>query len=193
MSSMSTKTYSQLAAIAVLTAGATAVCAGTAYAGPAVAAAPTVRGLDHNVHYAARIDDRAVVATLDNGTFAQNGDGTEVLVRDRDGVVVGRVPLAYRMHGRNFGLQSTIGGGGRTLTLAAVGAPRPGRADKDAAAKQFADSAADLARHQYNAGVGALIGLGAGILIGLLFFGVGAIPGAIIGAGLGALIGWTLP
>lgn len=181
------KSATQFAATALLAIGATTITAGTAHATPVIQ--PALHGTDRGVTYVTHVDagHAGVTTTLDAGTFSLAADARSVSVSDRAGTVVATLPMAFRVADRTFRLAPSIDSAGRTLTLTPVGAtpaaPQP----------QFVDAAADLARHQYNAGVGALIGLGIGILIGGLGYLVGAIPGAIIGAGIGALIGWATP
>jgi hypothetical protein len=184
----------KFAAIALLTIGATAITAGSVYAAPA-ATAPAAIGQQGAVSYSSKVgaDGRGVVSTVTAGKFTLASDAKAVTVSDPAGAVIATLPMAFQVAGQKFSLVPTITDAGRTLALAPVGTPAASPAQQATAQHQFVDAAADLARHQYNAGVGALIGLGVGILIGLFFFGVGAIPGSIIGAGIGALIGWSCP
>lgn len=185
--------FTKFTATALLAIGATLVTAGSVSAAPVTR---TVTGHQDGVRYATGVtaDGSAIATTLTAGHFSVSGDRKSVTITNSAGTVIASLPMAYQVAGQKFALTPVVSGQGRTLTLAPAGTPVATPAQKAAAQTQFVDKAADdIARHQYNAGVGALIGLGIGILIGLFFFGVGAIPGAVIGAGLGALIGWALP
>ncbi|RMI30358.1 hypothetical protein [Nocardia stercoris] len=190
---------SKLVATALLATSATAITTVTAYAQdfPAdpQAAPSSFHGSEAGMSYTTALDPAGgrVVATLDEGRFTLADDGDSVIVTDPAGTVMATVPLAVQVAGQPYALRPSIENDGRTMALAPIGAPLLDPAALDRAQLHYADEAADLARHQYNAGVGALIGLGVGLLAGVWFFFVGAIPGAVIGAGIGALIGWFLP
>jgi hypothetical protein len=187
---------SKAAAIACLIIGSLGLTAGIVHAQPAVPPS-TVDGTDLGLHYAMTLDPDAgtVRATIDEGKFTLSPDTKVVMVTDPSGAVLATLPMAVRAVGQpgKTALIPRVDPSGRTLTLTPLGArPQPLQV-RDQARAQYVDAAADLARHQYNAGVGALIGLGVGILIGIWFLVVGAIPGGLIGAGIGALIGYCLP
>ncbi|NUS44645.1 MAG: hypothetical protein HOQ24_13280, partial [Mycobacteriaceae bacterium] len=126
------------------------------------------------------------------GRFAAADNGRTVTVADGTGRIVERLPMAYRADGRTFPLRASVEHNGSQLRLTPVGTPAA-PADRAQLQKQYVDYNADLARHQYNAGVGALIGAAIGGLIGFIFLGIGAIPGILIGALIGAGIGWISP
>jgi hypothetical protein len=191
------------AATAMIAIAASTIATATASAQPAVGghaerhsdAIATMRhdGVDHGVSYTTGFtpDGAGVATTVAAGRFAATADGRAVTLTDPAGAVITTLPTSARVDGRTVALRPTITGDGRTLVLTPVAAP--GALAAAQAQPRFVDYYSDLARHQYNAGVGALIGLGIGILIGGFGWLVGAIPGAIIGAGIGALIGWSLP
>lgn len=187
---------SNAAAIASLIIGSLGLTAGIVHAQP-IAPAATANGADLGMRYTTTFDPNAgtVRATLGEGKFTLAPDAGEVVVTDPAGDVMARVPMAVRIVDRpgKVALTPTIDPSGRTLTLNLRGVQPRSQQVREQASAQYVDAAADLARHQYNAGVGALIGLGVGILIGIWFLVVGAIPGGIIGAGVGALIGYSLP
>jgi len=187
---------SKAAAIACLIVGSLGLTAGIVHAQPAVPPA-TADGIEQGLHYAMTLDPDAgaVHTTIDEGKFTLSPDTKMVTVTDPAGAVLATLPMAVRIVDRSgkTALIPQIDPSSRTLTLTPLGArPQPPQV-RDQARAQYVDAAADLARHQYNAGVGALIGLGVGILIGIWFLVVGAIPGGLIGAGIGALIGYCLP
>ncbi|WP_216900399.1 hypothetical protein [Nocardia alni] len=183
-----------------MTIGSLAVTAGAVHAQPVTAStatSATVNGSDDGVNHTIVLDpDAGTVSTvIDRGKFQVTPDGKAVTVTDTAGDVLARIPMAVRMidHEGKYALMPTVGKSGRTLTLTPLDAPIQPQQIRDAARAQFADQNADVLHHQYNAGVGALIGMGAGILIGIWFLLNGAIPGAPVGAGIGALIGYALP
>jgi hypothetical protein len=178
-------------ATAVLAIGATGLTAGTVNAQPAVATDNAVRGVEHGIEYAAApaADGNGVITTVASGSFALTGNAQSVTLSDSAGNVVATLPLAFQTADAKFGLAPQISDAGRTLTLTPVGA----RVDTQQNAR-FIDEAADtLARKQYNAGIGALIGAGIGGVIGFFLGGVGALVTVPIGAGIGALIGFSTP
>ncbi len=191
---------SKVAATACLTIGSLTVTAGAVHAQPAPASATTsarVNGSDDGVNHTIVLDPDAgtVSAVIDRGNFQVTPDGKAVTVTDTAGDVLARIPMAVRMidHEGKYALMPTVDKSGRILTLTPLDAPIQPQRIRDAARAQFADQNADVLRHQYNAGVGALIGMGAGILIGIWFLLIDAVPGAVVGAGIGALIGYALP
>jgi len=187
---------SKAAAITCLIIGSLCLTTGIVHAQPAGPPA-VVDGADQGLHYATTLDPDVGTerTTLAEGKFTLSPDTKEVVVTDPAGNVMARVPMAVRIIGRpgKTALMPTVDPSGRTLTVHPIGAPLQPPQIRHQAGAQYVDTAAELARHQYNAGVGALIGLGVGILIGIWFLVVGAIPGGIIGAGVGALIGYCLP
>ncbi|MEV6771106.1 hypothetical protein AB0N05_21050 [Nocardia sp. NPDC051030] len=195
-----------LAVAAVMTATAVGVVSGTAQAQPtqfwradAPISAPAdtaLRTQDHGVSIATvpNADGSGVVTEIDSGRFELSPDVRSVTLFDRNGEIVDTLPMAIQVAGVKYLLAPGIEQAGRSLTLSPVAMPTLSPAQRADLPINFADAAADLNRHQYNAGVGALIGLGIGILVGLPFlFPFGAIPGGVIGAAIGALIGWVLP
>ncbi|MEU6831651.1 hypothetical protein ABZ894_23630 [Nocardia beijingensis] len=133
-------------------------------------------------------DGTGVVTTLDAGTFALTADARAVELRSETGQVVATLPLAFQASGATHGLAPAISDAGRTLTVTPVGSPATTER-----LNQFVGEDETLARKQYNAGVGALIGAGIGAVIGFFLGGVGALVTIPIGAGIGALIGFSTP
>ncbi|MFE7798034.1 hypothetical protein [Nocardia sp. NPDC057440] len=178
------------AATALLAIGATGLTAGTVNAQPAPATETAVRGVEHGIEYAAApaADGRGVITTVAAGSFALTGDAQAVTLSDGAGNVVVTLPLAFQTAGAKFGLTPQISDAGRTLTLTPIGA----QVDTQQNA-QFIDETDTLARKQYNAGIGALVGAGIGAVIGFFLGGVGALVTIPIGAGIGALIGFATP
>ncbi|MEV5646644.1 hypothetical protein AB0L57_00200 [Nocardia sp. NPDC052254] len=173
----------KFAATALLAAGATAAAAGMAQAAPATAA---VHGVEQGVGFvtAPTADHTGLTTTVAAGSFTVTGDS--VTLTDAAGRTVTSVPLGLRTVSGTVGLTPVIENSGRTLTLT------PQAAGTQTA--QAIDEASDtLARKQYNAGVGAVIGGGIGAVLGFFLGGVGALVTIPIGAGIGALIGYSTP
>ncbi|WP_406231976.1 hypothetical protein [Nocardia sp. NBC_01009] len=178
------------AATALLAIGATGLTAGTVNAQPAPVTETAVRGIEQGIEYTAApaADGPGAITTVAAGSFALTGDAQAVTLSDSAGNVVVTLPLAFQTVGAKFGLTPQISDAGRTLTLTPIGA----QVDTQQNA-QFIDEADTLARKQYNAGIGALIGAGIGAVIGFFLGGVGALVTIPIGAGIGALIGFATP
>ncbi|RJO71043.1 hypothetical protein D5S18_27385 [Nocardia panacis] len=175
---------SKFAATAVLAACATGIAAGAVQAQPLPG--PGIAGVDHGVGYlvAPTADRAGLSTTVTSGRFAPTPDGQAIALTDATGAIVATVPLALRSTAGTVGLAATLADDGRTLTLT----PQSDRT------VQAIDAASDtIARKQYNAGVGALVGAGIGAVIGFFLGGVGALVTVPIGAGLGALIGYATP
>ncbi|WP_225727113.1 MULTISPECIES: hypothetical protein [unclassified Nocardia] len=172
----------KFAATALLAIGATGVTAGAVQAQPA----PGVRGVDHGVTFTAAptADHLGVTATVEAGHFALTPGA--VTLTNAEGATVATLPLDLRTAGGTVGLAPLIGNEGRTLTLT----PQSDAAQTAQAIDEASDT---LARKQYNAGIGALIGAGIGAVIGFFLGGVGALVTIPIGAGIGALIGFATP
>ncbi|WP_280377686.1 hypothetical protein [Nocardia wallacei] len=179
-------TVDKFAAAALLAIGATAATAGIVHAEPAPATEIAVRATDHGIGYttAPTADHLGVTTTVESGRFVAAPDATSIALTDATGATVAVVPLGLQTAAGAVGITPRIDNDGRTLTLT----------PHSATAAQSIDEAADtLARKQYNAGVGALIGAGIGAVIGFFLGGVGALVTVPIGAGLGALIGYSTP
>ncbi|WP_109527002.1 MULTISPECIES: hypothetical protein [Nocardia] len=167
------------AATALLAIGATGITAGAAAAQPVSDTEAAIHGVEHGIGYvaAATADRTGVTATVDAGRFTLAPDAASVALTDNAGNIVASIPLAAA--------QSTarISAEGRTLTFT-----------PQSASAQAIDEAADtLARKQYNAGIGALVGAGIGAVLGFFLGGVGALVTVPIGAGIGALVGYSTP
>ncbi len=176
----------KFAATALLAAGATAAAAGIAQAAPAAAAPAAVHGVEQGVGFitAPTADHAGLTTTVEAGSFTVAGDS--VTLTDATGRTVTSVPLGLRTASGTVGLTPLIENSGHTLTLS------PQAAGTQTA--QAIDDASDaLARKQYNAGVGAVIGGGIGAVLGFFLGGVGALVTIPIGAGIGALIGYSTP
>lgn len=178
-------------ATALLAVGATGITAGIVNAQPVTAPSPeaSVYGVDHGVGYTTATDGRGVSTTVDAGVFALTSDAAAVTLTDRAGNVIATPPTSFTANGQSFGLSTQISDTGRTLTMTPVSAP-----ETSAHLAQLVDQQDDtVARKQYNAGIGALIGAGIGAVIGFFLGGVGALVTIPIGAGIGALIGYSTP
>ncbi|MGV9677703.1 hypothetical protein ACWDSJ_20705 [Nocardia sp. NPDC003482] len=180
----------KFAAIALLAIGATGITAGAVNAQPAPASGTeiAVHATDHGIGFvtAPTTDHRGVVTTVDSGRFALAPDAASITLTGASGEVVASIPLGLRTAANTVALTPTIADEGRTLTLTTQTAGTE--------VAQAVDEAQDtIARKQYNAGVGALIGAGIGAVIGFFLGGVGALVTVPIGAGIGALIGYSTP
>ncbi|WP_435590117.1 hypothetical protein [Nocardia sp. bgisy118] len=83
--------------------------AAVVHAEPDVAAAP--------VSYRAVVDGGDIVATLDNGNFADSGDGQAVLVRNAADVALDALPLFYSLDGSRYPILRQISADRRSLRL----------------------------------------------------------------------------
>jgi hypothetical protein len=180
----------KFAATAVLAIAITGITAGVAAAQPesSTGAETKVRGVDHGVSYvtAPTADHTGVTTTVEAGRFALAPDARSVTLTDVAGNVVVTVPLGLQAADSTVGLTPKIENEGRTLTLTPQSAT--------AKTAQAIDEASDtLARKQYNAGIGAVIGAGIGAVIGFFLGGVGALITIPIGAGIGGLVGFSTP
>ncbi|MFG1791055.1 hypothetical protein [Nocardia sp. NPDC049149] len=178
-------------ATALLAVGATGITAGIVNAQPAQQPSSLVSayGVDHGIGYTTATDGTGVITTVDAGLFALRMDGAAVTLSDAAGNVVLTLPTTFTAEGRTFGLQPLVGDAGRTLRLTPIGAPET----SSHLAQLVGEQEDTIARKQYNAGIGALIGAGIGAVIGFFLGGVGALVTVPIGAGIGALIGYATP
>ncbi|MFE3054480.1 hypothetical protein [Nocardia sp. NPDC059239] len=81
------------------------------HADPAPAPAPAP------VHYRAGVDGTDIVATLDQGSFADSGDGHAVTVRDAAAQTLDTIPLSYTLADAAHAIRRQISPDGRTLRL----------------------------------------------------------------------------
>ncbi|MEV0292113.1 hypothetical protein [Nocardia sp. NPDC050710] len=176
----------KFAATALLAIGATGIAAGAVQAQPVPDAG--IQGVEHGIGYvvAPTADRTAVTATVASGRFTLSPDARSVALTDSAGNVVFTLPLGMQAAGNTIGLSPLIGNYGRTLTLAP-------QSDTARSAQAIDEASDTIARKQYNAGIGALIGAGIGAVIGFFLGGVGALVTIPIGAGIGALIGYSTP
>ncbi|RDI44441.1 hypothetical protein [Nocardia mexicana] len=181
---------SKFAATALLAIGATGITAGVVHAQPTTGA-PGETGMhatDHGITYTTTptTNGHGVSTTVEAGQFTVAADARSIALTDTVGSTVAIIPLGLQTTAGTVTLTPEIGNNGRTLTLT------PQSTNPQTA--QAIDEASDtLARKQYNAGVGALIGAGIGAVIGFFLGGVGALVTIPVGAGLGALIGYSTP
>ncbi|MET7768848.1 hypothetical protein [Nocardia sp. NPDC005366] len=178
----------KFAATALLAIGATGITAGAVQAQPVPDTGVGVHGVEHGIGYvaAATADGTGVATTVEAGRFTLASDAASVTLADGAGNVVTTIPLGLSAAGQTVALTARIDAEGRTLTLTPQSAT--------AQTAQTIDEASDtLARKQYNAGIGALVGAGIGAVLGFFLGGVGALVTVPIGAGIGALIGYSTP
>lgn len=187
--------YKKFAAIALLTAAATGATAGTSYAAPVEApsatqdqnaAVPAVTGHDQGVDYTLELAEkgRSLVTTVSGGAFGIDAENKAVTLTNADGAVVTNIPLVVESADKPVELAAEIGADNSSLTLTPEVAPTadaPAHAEFISAQQWFMD---ELQRASSGAFVGALIG-GA---IGILFLGVGIIPGTALGAIIGLAV-----
>lgn len=99
----------KLAAVSAMVAASVGITAGSAYAAPAPA--------QEKITYESKVEDRAVVTTIDAGAFKVAGDGKTVELRDNAGNAVVSLPLAYQLGDLQFPLEKEISVDGKTLKL----------------------------------------------------------------------------
>jgi len=177
----------KFAATALLAIGATGITAGAVQAQP-VAADTTVQATDHGINFvtAPTADRRGVSTTIEAGRFTMAADTLSITLTDAVGNAVTSIPLGLQTAAGTVALTPQIANDGRTLTLTA-------QSDTTRTAQAIDEASDTIARKQYNAGIGALIGAGIGAVIGFFLGGVGALVTIPIGAGIGALIGYSTP
>lgn len=101
----------KFAAVATMVVASMGVATGTAYANPAPAPA------QDDIQFESKVEDKAVVTTIDAGAFKVADDGDDILIKDNEGNTVVSLPLAVQLNGLEFPLQETVSEDGRTLTL----------------------------------------------------------------------------
>ncbi|RMI28177.1 hypothetical protein EBN03_31250 [Nocardia stercoris] len=69
------------------------------------------------VHYHASVDGTDIVATLDQGSFTDSGDGRAVTVRDAAAQPLDAIPLSYTLADVAHAIRHEISADGRTLRL----------------------------------------------------------------------------
>ncbi|MGQ4598436.1 hypothetical protein [Nocardia sp. R6R-6] len=184
--------YKKFAATALLAIAATGVTAATAYAAPAPpvqeqpAAAPAVTGSDQGVGYALRLADagKSVVTAVTGGAFSVDADKQSVTLKTAAGETVTTIPLTATAKGQEVRIAANVADEGRQLTLTPQLAPTanaPVSAEFIGAQEWFF---AELQR----ASLGALVGGLIGAAVGIVFFGIGILPGAALGALIGLAV-----
>lgn len=187
--------YKKFAAIALLTAAATGATAGTSYAAPVEAppatqdqnaAVPAVTGNDQGVDYTLELAEkgRSLVTTVSGGAFGLDAENKSVTLTNADGAVVTNIPLVVNAADKPVELAAEIGADDSSLTLTPQVAPTsdaPSQAEFISAQQWF------MAELQH-ASLGALVGGLIGGAIGILFLGVGIIPGTALGAIIGLAV-----
>ncbi|MFI7002150.1 hypothetical protein [Nocardia sp. NPDC050175] len=186
--------YKKFAATALLAIAATGISAGTAYAAPVPAppaaqdqaAAPTVKGQDQGISYALQLADagKSVVTNVTGGAFSLATDKQSVTLTNAAGETVTTIPLTQTAKGEQVAIAATIADDAKQLTLTPQVAPTanaPVAAEFIGAQDWFF---AELQRSSLGALVGGLIGAA----VGILFFGVGILPGAVLGAIIGLAV-----
>ncbi|MEU7629690.1 hypothetical protein AB0C34_06840 [Nocardia sp. NPDC049220] len=187
--------YKKFAATALMAVAATGVTAGTAYAAPTPAApaaqdqaatSPTVTGTDQGVGYLLQIADtgKSLVTSVTGGAFSLDSDQQSVSLKNSTGDTVTTIPLTATAKGQPVQIAANIADEGKQLTLTPQVAPTanaPVAAEFVGAQEWFF---AELQRASLGAAVGGLIGAA----IGILFFGVGILPGAVLGALVGLAV-----
>ncbi|MFD6161021.1 hypothetical protein ACFWF7_42745 [Nocardia sp. NPDC060256] len=186
--------YKKFAATALLAIAATGVSAGTAYAAPVPAppavqdqaAAPTVKGQDQGISYDLQLADagKSVVTNVTGGAFSLAADKQSVTLTNAAGETVTTIPLTQTAKGEQVAIAAAIADDAKQLTLTPQVAPTanaPVAAEFIGAQDWFF---AELQRSSLGALVGGLIGAA----VGILFFGVGILPGAVLGAIIGLAV-----
>lgn len=99
----------KFAAVSAMVAASVGITAGTACAAPAPE--------QEKITYESKVEDRAVVTTIDAGLFKVAGDGRSVELKDNAGNVVVSLPLAYQLGDLQFPFQEQVSEDGKTLRL----------------------------------------------------------------------------
>jgi hypothetical protein len=172
-------------AAAVFTVAATGVAAATAH-GEGQVAGPEINGVDGSIAYTTALapDHSGATVTLAAGKFTLAPDASAITVLAPDGSVAGSMPTTLQtVAGQALQVTPDIDASGTQLTLTPVNGPAPGVAGSPEAValQSIGDAGTTVA--------GVLIGCGLGILIGIWFFGVGAIIGCVIGGIIGGIVG----
>ncbi|WP_069162559.1 hypothetical protein [Nocardia altamirensis] len=187
--------YKKFAATALLAVAATGVTAGTAYAGPApvppavqdqAPAVTTVKGQDHGVEYALAIADagKSLVTSVTGGAFSLDADKQSVTLKNVAGETVTTIPLTATAKGQPVQIAAVIADDAKQLTLTPQVAP----AANAPAAAEFIGAQEWFFAELQRASLGAVVGGLIGAAVGLLFFGVGLIPGVVLGALIGLAV-----
>ncbi|MBB5917029.1 hypothetical protein BJY24_005941 [Nocardia transvalensis] len=175
----------RFAATAAVSVAALGIAAATAH-GEAGITGPSLSGADQGVAYTTTMadDHSAVTTTLAAGRFEVTPDAVAVFAPD--GAQVGTVPLVYQAAGRTVHVTPEIDAAATTLTVrpdnaADISAPTP----QTQALKQIGSEGQIIG--------GAALGCVIGIVVGIWFFGVGAILGCVVGGLIGGAIGANQP
>ncbi|MFC9440374.1 hypothetical protein [Nocardia sp. NPDC057030] len=185
--------YKKFAATALLAIAATGVSAGTAYAAPTppavqdqTAAVPSVKGDDQGVSYALQLADagKSVVTSVTGGAFSLAADKQSVTLTNAAGQTVTSIPLTQPVKGEQVEIAAAIADDAKQLTLTPKVAPN---ANAPVAAEFIGAQDWFFAELQ-RASLGALVGGLIGAAVGILFFGVGILPGAVLGAIIGLAV-----
>ncbi|MGW4354173.1 hypothetical protein ACWELJ_19015 [Nocardia sp. NPDC004582] len=171
----------KFAATALLSVAALGVATVTAHGAPAPGISGTDRGVDYSVALAP--DHSAVTTTLASGHFDLVNGAVNVIAPN--GATIASMPLAYQVADRSVSVLPTVDASGTTLTV------HP--ADPADLATPTAEQVALQNISDGSIVAGAAIGCVIGVLIGIWFFGVGAIIGCLIGGVIGAVIGGQQP
>ncbi|MGV9413650.1 hypothetical protein ACWDOP_27430 [Nocardia sp. NPDC003693] len=175
----------KIAATALFSIATLCVATATAHGEPGVAN-PGISGVDRGVEYTTSLapDRSAVTTTLAAGRFEPVAGAVNVI--GPAGETIAALPLTYQVADRTVSVLPEIDAAGTTLTV------RPANA-----ADVVVPTAESVALQQVaNAGTivaGAVIGCLVGIVIGIWFFGIGAIIGCGVGGLIGAIIGGQQP
>lgn len=183
--------------------GAMTIALGTAHAAPAQAPAKDM------IDYSVKMVDKAVVATLQGGTFqvVQKPGATPqakpqqiIDVKDKAGKIAMEMPVDYRISGVQIPVQPVVKENGKVLQLTptkpvaakitkqtVVAQPIASPQEDNAAMTDFAT------KFGLATGIGSFVGLAIGAVVGCIFglplFGVGCLAGIPIGATLGGVLG----
>ncbi|MGB3676923.1 MAG: hypothetical protein WA988_21035 [Candidatus Nanopelagicales bacterium] len=178
----------KIAALAMLVTAAMGIGAATSYADP----------VTPDVQYEAKVVDKNVITTLQNGMFAISGDGKSVAVKDATGHDLVILPLSYNLGDFEFPILQHVSDDAKTLTLTPV-TDVAGAIPRSALHNVATPTEEQQAYGQFSAklgiamAVGGLAGLAVGAVLGCIFGiplgAVGCLPGIPIGAAIGSVIG----
>lgn len=199
--------FQRFTVASMLVIAAMGIASGTAYADPAPAPDSGAAQSPDGVDYAAHIEDKTVVTTLDGGVFKLTSDGKAVGVHGEDGKLLVSLPLAYQLDNLRFPFEEKISEDGKTLELTpgtdpAKATPIAVKGDPgNLALSSIASPKENLtARQNFSSQLGIatavggltgmLVGATVGTIAGCIFgLGIGCLPGLATGASVGSVVG----
>jgi hypothetical protein len=157
-----------------------------------------------DVQYDAKIVDKDVVTTLQNGMFAISEDGKSVAVKDATGHDLVTLPLSYNLGDFEFPILQRVSADAKTLTMTAVtdvaqAVPRSALHNVATPLEEQQAYGQFSAKLGIAMAAGGLVGLTVGAVIGGIIGAIGLLGGPValvtiltgitIGAGVGSVVG----